>query len=111
MRPISLLYKNFDKNFQDGHLSSEMPAFFIDLNLDQVVQSIVSGKEQYNLRPFFYHMPVDLDTIYYRQHVFRDLESESLSKQIKLFAAKMQHIREQLAELARIRVIYQKQRF
>lgn len=109
MRPLSILFTDEGKIFQDSQPGIEIPAFFTDLNLDQVVQSIVSGKEQYNLLPIFYHTPVDLETIYYRQQVFRDLESESLTEHIRLFATKMQHIREQFAGLEKIRFIYQKQ--
>ncbi len=32
----------------------EMPDFFIDLNLNQVIDEVTNGKEAYNLKPFFY---------------------------------------------------------
>ena len=111
MKFNSLLFSGERKDERDILTENKMPPFFTDLNLDQVVQSVISGKEQYNLRPFFYTGPVDLKTIDYRQQVFRDLESEPLLKQVRLFAEKMQHTRDQLAGLEKIHYKYQKERF
>jgi DNA mismatch repair protein MutS len=67
----------------------EEPAFFIDLNLDQVINDITDGRQEYALKPFFYSSLHDIDMIKYRQEIFRDLENETPLEQINSFAQKM----------------------
>jgi DNA mismatch repair ATPase MutS len=107
----SLLFPKVGNDAQINREKFEMPAFFNDLNLNQIVEVVVSGKEQYNLRPFFCFGPVDMETISFRQQIFQDLESEELFVQIGKFAASMQQIREQLAALEKVHYKYQKERF
>jgi len=72
----SILFESAD----DGpkHEAAEAPAFFADLNLDQIVDAIVANKEEYNLRPFFHEPLHDRDAIQYRHEVMRDLENPAL---------------------------------
>ena len=73
--------------------SENSPDFFEDLNLDQVIDSIVSRKQDYNLKPFF-HTPLhDQEIINYRQDVFRDLENDDVLHAIKGFAENMVLVR------------------
>lgn len=87
-----------------------MPDFFRDLNLDQVIQSIVEGKEQYNLKPLFYQGPVSMETIDFRHEVFRDLESQELVKHLVTFAGNMRKVKTELKDLDRYFHQYQKER-
>lgn len=71
--------------------TAEEPDFFHDLNLDQIVDSITSGKKDYDLKPFFQSGPCDAEVIAYRQEIMRDLEGPFLAK-IKAFAEKMRRV-------------------
>lgn len=52
------------------------PPFFADLNLDQIIDAITAGKQEYELKPFFYHSLKDINEISYRHEIFADLENE-----------------------------------
>ena len=90
---------------------AERPAFFIDLNLDQVVDVIVGGRDDYNLTPFF-HTPLDRgDTVGYRHEVFRDLEKDALRVAVDEFAAAMRKVRSYLALVEKQPYVHEKQRW
>lgn len=86
-RFISILYDS-EKAANPEETSIE-PPFFPDLNLDQIFNAITKNQSAYNLLPLYYSPPRDLDTINYRQDVFRDLENPKLLNSIKTFTAKM----------------------
>ncbi len=86
------------------------PSFFRDLNLDQIVTAINTGREEYNLRPFFYAPLADVDAIAYRHEVMQDLEQVELFENIKAFAQGMRRVREHLVQAEKLRHQYQKHR-
>jgi len=92
-------------------LTNEMPAFFVDLNLDQIVDVITAGRQEYNLKPYFYTPLNDIDAIKYRQEVMRDLENKILFENIKSFVQKMRIMREHLAQADKLYYKYQKERW
>ncbi len=71
---------------------TEQPDFFADLNIDQVVDAITAGKQDYRLKPFFHTPLTDIDAIEYRHEIFRDLENEPLLEQIRDFAHDMRTV-------------------
>ncbi len=73
------------------------PEFFPDLNLDRVIEAITASKQEYDLKPFFWGLPGDLETVRYRQEVMKDLEQDALMAQMKSFAEKMSAARRYLA--------------
>ncbi len=89
----------------------EAPDFFVDLNLDQVIDAITAGRQEYNLKPFFYTSLNDIDAITYRHEILRDLENTILFEHIKSFAQKMRVMREYLAQADKLYYKYQKERW
>ncbi len=75
----------------------EAPEFFRDLNLDQIIDAITAGKQEYNLKPLFYKALHDVGAIKYRQEIASDLENETLLKGIKSFGLQMATVRRDLA--------------
>jgi len=89
----------------------EMADFFIDLNLDQIVDGITAGKDEYNLKPFFYCPQGDVDEIVYRQEVMQDLENEAVKEVIESFEKDMRTMRQHLAMADKLFYKYQKERW
>jgi len=87
----------------------EAPVFLVDLNLDQVIDAITAGRQEYNLKPFFYTSLNDVETIKYRQEIARDLENETLLENIKSFAQKMSVMRRYLALVDKLEFKYHKE--
>lgn len=87
----------------------EAPDFFVDLNLDQIIDAITAGKQEYNLKPFFYTSLNDIDAIKYRHEIMLDLENKILFENIKSFAQRMRAMREHLAQKDKLYYKYQKE--
>lgn len=89
----------------------EAPAFFVDLNLNQIIDAITDGRQEYNLKPFFYTPLQDIDAIRYRHEIMQDIENQLLLEHIQLFAQKMRTMREYLAQAEKLYYKYQKERW
>ena len=87
------------------------PDYFVDLNLNQIIDSLTTGKEEYNLKPFFYTPLSDIDAIIYRQEIMQDLENAVLYEKILLFADRMRTIRKQLTRALKLYYKYHKERW
>lgn len=88
--------------------NEEMPKYFSDLNLDQIINNITLGKQEYNLKPFFFKPLNDLDAILYRQEIMKDLENPNLFSIVKEFCDNMRTIRNKLDEMNKLNYELQK---
>ncbi|MFZ0049618.1 MAG: hypothetical protein WAL16_27570 [Streptosporangiaceae bacterium] len=85
------------------------PDFFADLNLDQVLELMTAGREQYDLKPFFYASLHDVAAVGYRHEVLRDLEQPVVLESVTRFAETMGRMRDHLAQAAKLYYPLQKQ--
>ncbi|HUJ11884.1 MAG TPA: DNA mismatch repair protein MutS [Verrucomicrobiae bacterium] len=93
LEPFRSILFEASQNGNSG-LSTEPPDFFRDLNLDQIVDAITSGRDEYDLKPYFYTRLTSLDAITYRQEIMRDLERAAVFESLKLFAKQMRSVRQ-----------------
>lgn len=103
----SILFRDPEEGAAQEAVGS--PAFFVDLNLDQIVDAITAGREEYNLKPFFYTPLNDSDAIMYRHEVLQDFENTTLFESIEAFAQKMRSMRKHLVQASKLCYRYQKE--
>ena len=94
-----------------GPDAPEEPSFFADLNLDQVLRSMTTGREEYDLAPFFYTPLADVAAVRYRHEVLRDLQKTAVFDAIGSFAHEMRGMRERLAHAEKLRSTHQRHRW
>jgi DNA mismatch repair ATPase MutS len=94
-----------------GGETREAPAYFRDLNLDQIIDRITAGRQEYDLKPFFHTHLTDLAAISYRHQVMRDLENEVLFQSIKSFSQQMRTMRQYLTAAEQLHYKYHKERW
>jgi DNA mismatch repair protein MutS len=102
----SILSKNSVDSIKEAEI--EAPAFFRDLNLDQIINAITASKKEYNLKPIFYTPLRAVETIYYRHEVMQDMEDQKLMADIEEFAEKMIIVRRFLGLTERLEFNYHK---
>ena len=72
----------------------QQPDFFHDLQLDYLLQQIRGYSRVYPIEPLYYTMPGDIETIRYRQEIYKDLfRDSSLTGAINRFCQIMQESR------------------
>jgi DNA mismatch repair protein MutS len=89
-------------------VEGDHPTFFGDLNLDQVVRSITTGRDEYDLTPFFGIPLGTVEAISHRHEVFRDLEHGPLLAAVRTFADEMRSMRRQLEQASKLYDVLQR---
>jgi hypothetical protein len=83
MQSYSLLFQdNYSVSIDKGKAP---PDFRVDLNMDQVIDSIAAYTREYDLHPIFYSPLNNAADVEHRQAIFRDLEAPLLLKLVKSF--------------------------
>jgi DNA mismatch repair protein MutS len=100
----------FDKPEPKAETAQSDPALR-DLNLDQIFDMLLKGREEYDLLSFFLTPLHDVGDISYRHGILRDLEREALREHIKSFAQDMQFMREHLSLALKFSYEYEKARW
>jgi hypothetical protein len=89
--------------------TGQAPSFFRDLHLDQVVDSVLAGREEYELAAFFYSPLQSVAAVRYRQEVMKDLEKPELASSVRSFAEGMARTRSYLRGMGQVEDRYYKQ--
>ncbi len=107
-RPTSLLLAPLWHD--TGPRKTQDYSFTTDLNLDQVIRTIAGDREEHNLiaSTLLQHLD-DVDTINYRQEVFRDLEDKNLLEGLRTVSVEFSRVRMHLKQLETMPDKYQRQ--
>lgn len=87
------------------------PGFLSDLNLDQVFQEVLEGKEEYKLSSFFYYNTQNISTINYRLEIMKELENTDILDSLIAFSHEMQKVREFSGFSANVHNRYQREKW
>lgn len=109
MKRISILFP--EPPDPPPSLPEETPSFIIDLHLDQIIESIVAGRQDYDLKPLFHAPLQNPDVIAYRQDVFRELEHPPVQSAMRSFSKRMMDMRACLNQAEKLYVHYQQEKW
>jgi DNA mismatch repair protein MutS len=87
------------------------PAYFPDLNLDQIVDAVTRSWSEYSLKPFFHFSLNRIDTVRYRHEVFQDLENSVTLERVNSFARCMHDVRAHLALVNKLQDRFHRERW
>ena len=102
----SILFERPEDSIKDEPVAE--PTFFVDVNLDQIIDAITAGKQEYNLKPFFHTPLKTIDAVKYRHEIIADLQNTILFEHITLFARQMREMRAHLTQEGKLYHKYQK---
>jgi DNA mismatch repair protein MutS len=89
---------------------SAPPSFFHDLNLDQLIDRITAGYEEYAIATFYYSRLNNLDAITYRQEIMQEMDDNVLMQAIRAFSSKMRTMRQRLNQANKLDYKHTKER-
>ena len=67
-----------------------VPAYFLDLNIDQILKLIQEESMDYNIAPMYYQFP-DRESMNYRREIYRDIKQPEIFESLQKFSESMRH--------------------
>ena len=92
----------------DDSSSESKPQYFKDLGLNQIVEDICRGRQEYSLQSYYFQRLKNLNDIQYRQEIFKDLDDLSLLKAVNNFSNSMKQIYEKESRIKKLYNEWQK---
>lgn len=89
----------------------EAPGYFRDLHIDQILDALVVGYEEFDLKPFFQAPLPNVDAIEYRHEVNRDLDDRGILAAVLQFTEQIAVVREHLRAASKMSYELQKKRW
>ncbi|WP_373483239.1 DNA mismatch repair protein MutS [Acetobacterium sp.] len=90
----SILYQT---GYEETPVNLE-PAYFRDLNLDQLINAITLDKEDYALKAFFYSPLKQMENIHFRQAIASDLDNDDFFRSSAVFSEKIFALNQQFGQ-------------
>ena len=87
---------------------AELDELFSDLNLDQILAALTTGREGYRLEEFFRAPLTDRRAIAYRHAVVRDLERPAVREPVAAFAQAMSLMRKHETQVENLHYAHEK---
>lgn len=79
-----------------------------DLNLDDIIDRLCWGKDEFKLKDVFENRLTDISQITYRQDVFRDLENEGINKELHQFVSDISNLKKNDESAQRCSYVHQR---
>lgn len=107
MIAVSMLFENPEDTRRASAL--DMPEYFVDLNLDQILEGINGGLSEYGLQHIFYQHLSNAREVQFRQAIMRDMEKPDFLAKIKAFSSRFCSMRRSLASLEKLYNLHHRQ--
>jgi DNA mismatch repair ATPase MutS len=102
-----MVFRNQNESLQN--LPDIQPEYFGDFNINQIVENITGGWQEYKLDSYYCFPLKDTQDIYYRHKIFQDLENETIYKCVIFFADRMREVHSYLNLLEKFYYVQQKE--
>lgn len=85
-----------ERVYTEKQNETEMPEFFLDLNLNQILKELQEKGKGYDIRGLYYRFPRDYETVCYRQAIYREIRGKKLEDSFLEFSRSMRETRRYL---------------